>query len=111
METTPLPHADPVPLFDDGHGGLRVGASRVHLEHVIQKFDEGESPETIVGHYETLELKDVYAVLAYFLHHEAEVRAYIARQDARADAIREEIERLQLDRPTLRSRLLARRQQ
>lgn len=82
----------PVPLRQDADGTLRVGDSRVLLELIIHAFQDGATPETIVQSYDTLKLPDVYAVLAYYLTHQDEVHAYLARRDAEADALRREIE-------------------
>ncbi len=107
-------HTDPVPLVDDGQGGLRVGDSRVYLEDledVVREFDAEESPESIAQNLDTLLLRDVYAVLAYYLHHEAEVRSYIAEQRAGADDARRDIEGQHKDRGALRNRLTERWQE
>ena len=82
----------PVPLRQDATGALRVGESRVLLEMVIHAFQAGATPEAIVQSYDTLALPDVYAVLAFYLIHQEDVHAYLARRDAEADALRREIE-------------------
>ena len=56
-----------VPLFDDGQGGLRVTGTRVLLERIVHAFEDGATPEGIVQSYDTLQLADVYAVLAWYL--------------------------------------------
>jgi uncharacterized protein (DUF433 family) len=100
---------EPVPLLADGRGGLRIGESRVSLDTVIGEYEEGADPEGIVTAYPTLQLGDVYAVLAYYLRHRDEVDAYLRRREAEADALQREIEGRQTDRAGLRERLLARR--
>ena len=55
------------PLQQDATGALRIGASRVLLELVIQAFQDGATPETIVQRYPTTTLSDIYAVIAYYL--------------------------------------------
>ncbi|MBX3438272.1 MAG: DUF433 domain-containing protein [Planctomycetaceae bacterium] len=99
----------PVPLFDDGHGGLRVANSRVLLERVIHAFDAGATPEGIVQSYDTLRLPDVYAVLSWYLQHRTEVGEYLREREAAAEAFRRQIEGGQSGLADLRSRLLARR--
>jgi uncharacterized protein (DUF433 family) len=81
-----------VPLEPDKHGKIRVGTSRVLLELVIYAFQQGESPEGIVDTYPTLKLPDVYAVLAYYMQHRAEVDDYMRKSDDTAVAIKREIE-------------------
>jgi uncharacterized protein (DUF433 family) len=102
---------DPVPLFDDGQGGLRVTGTRVLLERLIHAFEDGATPEGIVQSYDTLQLADVYAVLAWYLRHKAEVTDYLRRREVEAEAVRRMIEAKQPDRAELRARLMARRAQ
>jgi hypothetical protein len=54
--------AIPVPLRDDGHGGLRVGQTRVSLESVWHLHQQGASPAEIVQAFDTLQPADVHAV-------------------------------------------------
>jgi uncharacterized protein (DUF433 family) len=69
-----------VPLRTDEHGKIRVGKSRVLLELVIHAYRQGETPEGIIDMYSTLVLSDVYAVIAYYLEHTAEIDAYVHRE-------------------------------
>ena len=48
-----------VPLWEDPPGVFRVGNSRVLLELVLSAFKRGETPESIVRSYRTLNLADV----------------------------------------------------
>jgi uncharacterized protein (DUF433 family) len=100
-----------VPLFDDGHGGLRVTGTRVLLERIIHAFEDGATPEGIVQSYDTLQLADVYAVLTWYLRHKAEVQDYLHKRAEEAETIRRTIEAKQPDRVELRARLMARRAQ
>ncbi len=103
--------AVPVPLFDDGHGGLRVTGTRVLLERIVHAFEDGATPEAIVQSYDTLNLADVYAVLTWYLRHKTEVEDYLQKRAEEAQAIRSIIEANQPDRTELRARLMARRSQ
>jgi uncharacterized protein (DUF433 family) len=100
-----------VPLFDDGQGGLRVTGTRIPLERIVYAFQDGETPEGIVQSYDTLNLADVYAVLAWHLKHQDEVEDYLRKRAAEAAEIRRTIEAKQPDRAGLRARLMARRAQ
>src|SRR6266702_4523009 len=84
-----------VPLWEDPPGVFRVGKSRVLLELVIHAHQHGESPQGIVEMYEALDLGDVYAVIAYYLSHQAQVDEYLRQSDEQAAAIRREIEATQ----------------
>jgi uncharacterized protein (DUF433 family) len=84
--------AIPVPLHDDGHGGLRVGQTRVSLESVWQMHQQGASPAEIVEAFSTLDEADVYAVLAWALLHPQDVASYLKRRDEEAAEIRRRLE-------------------
>jgi uncharacterized protein (DUF433 family) len=102
---------DPVPLRADGRGGFRVGDSRVPLDVVLDEYENGADPESMVNAYPTLQLADVYAVIAYYLRHREEVSAYLRERETLAAELRREIESRQPDGAELRAKLLARRQQ
>jgi uncharacterized protein (DUF433 family) len=101
--------AEPIPLRMDPHGTVRVGGTRLTLETVLTVFKQGASPQEIAEAFPDLELSDVYAVITYYLRHRTEVDAYLHEQEAKAAAIRHEIEVRQGDQQGLRRRLLARR--
>lgn len=91
--------ADPVPLRVEEDGTIRVGRSHVTLDLVIEKFQEGWSPEALVRGYDTLELADVYAAVTYYLRHPDEVKAYLARREKEAEEIRQKFQALPTYRP------------
>jgi uncharacterized protein (DUF433 family) len=95
------------PLQQDSTEALRIGGSRVLLELVIQAFQDGATPETIVQRYPTTTLSDIYAVIAYYLRHRDSVEAYLAEREQRAVEVRQQIENRQGDLRELRARLLA----
>jgi uncharacterized protein (DUF433 family) len=105
-EALPLPANRPPLRVDDG-GAVRVGKSRVSLDLVVEQYENGMTPEDMVRAYDTLELADVHAVIAYYLRHRDEVRAYLRRREEEAEALRTKIE---AERPRVsREELLARR--
>ena len=96
-----------VPLREDPPGVLRVGKSRVLLELVIHEHQQGESPAAIVEMYDTLEVADTFAFIAYYSAHQAEVDEYLRRCDEKAEGLRRTIEGSQRRGPT-KEDLLAR---
>jgi uncharacterized protein (DUF433 family) len=84
--------AIPVPLRDDGHGGLRVGETRVSLESVWHMYEQGARPAEIARAFDTLHVADVCAVLAWALRHPADLDAYLKRRDEEAAQVRRQLE-------------------
>ena len=99
---------EPSPLSTDRDGVVRVGGTRVTLDTVVFAFQEGATAEMIVDDYPSLSLADVYATLGYYLHHKAEVEAYLDDQRRQAEEARRQDE-ARYDRQGIRERLLARR--
>ncbi len=95
------------PLREHEGGAVRVGESRVGLDIVVEQYENGMTAEDLVRTYDTLDLADVHAVIAYYLRHRDEVRAYLKRREEEASALRQKIEE---GRPRVsRDELLARR--
>jgi uncharacterized protein (DUF433 family) len=97
-----------LPLAEDADGVMRVGGTRVTLDTVVGAFNDGASAEDIVSMYPSLDLADVYAVIAYYLRRRDEVDAYLHRREAEGAAVRAENE-ARCDPRGVRERLLARR--
>lgn len=102
---------DPTPLRVDEHGVVRVGDSQVLLDVVIRQFHNGAEPEAIAHGFPTLNLADVYAVIAYYLRHRQEIDQYLHTRRQEAETLRHQIESKQPDRADFRAKLLARKAQ
>ena len=100
---------DPTPLRVDEHGVIRVGNSQVLLDIVIREFNNGAEPEAIAHGYPTLDLADVYGVIAYYLRHRKDIDDYIDVRRHEAEKLQQEIEGKQPSRLELRAKLLARK--
>lgn len=87
-----IPATMDVPLWKHENGTIRVSGSRVLLELVIHAFNQGETPEGIIDSYPTLNLANVYAVIAYYLKHQAEVDAYVQQQDEAVERTLQDLE-------------------
>lgn len=101
-------HPDAPLLRVDEAGAVRVGKTRVLFVLVVHEFQNGATPEEIVSAYDTLDLADAYAAVAYYLRHKAEVEEYLAEYDRNAEAIRKQIEARQGTQVGMRERLLRR---
>jgi len=99
--------AEPPPLHEDASGRVRVGRSRIGLDLVVEQYENGMTPEDMTRAYDTLELADVHAVIAYYLRNRDQVQSYLKRRNEEAEALRAQIE---AERPRIsRAELLARR--
>jgi uncharacterized protein (DUF433 family) len=59
---------------------IRLKGHRIGIEHVIERYQDGASPEQIQASLPTLTLEEVYATITYYLRHQTEVDDYLARQ-------------------------------
>lgn len=101
-------HTEAPPLNADQYGVVRIAGTRIPLERVVRAFLEGQTAEQIAQDYDTLSIATVYAVIAYYLQHRAEVDQYLAAAEADEDKVRAEIE-AKFDPTGIRARLMARR--
>jgi uncharacterized protein (DUF433 family) len=62
-------------------GNYYVAGTRISLDSIVYAFRRGESPETICQNFELLRLEEVYGAIAYYLANQAEIDAYLIRQD------------------------------
>lgn len=97
-----------VPIQTDSDGVIRVAGTRVTLDTLVAAFEMGATAEEIVQQYPSVALADVYSVIAYYLRHQSEIRAYLGQRQQHAANLREQNER-QFDPSGVRKRLLARR--
>jgi uncharacterized protein (DUF433 family) len=96
-----------IPLRADNDGVIRIDKTRVTLDTVVGAFNDGATAEEIAQQYPTLQLGDIYLVIAYYLRHQAEVEAYLAQRREEADVIRKE-NKVRFDPRGIRERLIAR---
>ncbi len=80
--------SEPVPLTVTSDGVVWVGGTRVSLDTVIAVFKQGTTPEDIVQRYPSLKLGDIYASLAFYFNHQAEVEAYLQQRQQNAQEVR-----------------------
>lgn len=99
--------AEAPPLAADAAGVFRVGNSRVTLDTVVGAFRDGATAEEIAEQYPAISLGQVYAIIAYYLAHTAEVDDYLRIREQRAAEVRQANERL-FDPTGMRARLMAR---
>lgn len=81
-----------VPLTTTEFGTIRVGSSRVSLDSVVHHYKQGATAERIAESFPSLELADIYAVIAYYLANRESVEEYLQTQETEADALQRQIE-------------------
>src|ERR1700733_1397309 len=84
--------AEKPPISKDVDGVFRVGGTRVRLDTVITAFQNGCTAEEILFKYPAVSLADIYAVIAYYLHHREDVDDYLAARRAISEQTDREIE-------------------
>lgn len=80
-------------LRPDGAGGFYVGASRVSLDSVVYAYRRGACPEEIVQSFPSLDLTDTYAAVTFYRRRTEEVDTLLLDNQAKANVMREKIER------------------
>ena len=89
--------------IEECNGNYYVAGTRISLDSIVHAFRRGESPETICQNFELLRLEEVYGAITYYLANQAEVDAYLARQNEKWAEGRRNAEPLPAD---LRERLV-----
>jgi uncharacterized protein (DUF433 family) len=74
-----LDGVDTIPVAIDAEGVIRVAETRVTLETLVEAFQDGAAAKEIAQQYPSVSLGDIYQVIGYYLHHTAEVDAYVLR--------------------------------
>jgi uncharacterized protein (DUF433 family) len=88
--------------IEERDGSYYVAGTRISLDSIVHAFRRGESPETICQNFELLRLEEVYGAIAYYLANQADVDAYLIRQNEKWAEGRRSAEPLPAD---LRERL------
>ena len=84
LKLTPPPDV----LQMDGAGTIRVAATRITLDTLIGAYKRGDTPQEIAEGFPSLGLAVIYSVIAYYLHHQAELDAYLAEGESKAEEFR-----------------------
>lgn len=100
--------AAPIALRVDESGTIRIGSTRVTLDTLVACFQEGNTPEQIAQDFPTLDLADIYGAIGYYLRHQQELDAYLAKRTAEAEEF--EKRNPHLFARGVRERLLVRRE-
>ncbi len=73
---------------EERKGGYYVTGTRISLDSIVQCFNEGLSPETILGEFEALTLAQVFGAITFYLENQPAIDTYRMRQKQRFEATR-----------------------
>jgi len=65
-----------VPLVQESDGTVHVTDSRVTLDTLVGAFQKGATAEQVQDSLPSLSLQQIYATIAYYLEHQAEVQGH-----------------------------------
>ena len=72
-------------IRQDTDGYVRLTGHRIGLQDLVFFYNEGFSPEMLLGQFPTLSLPLIHRAIAFYLDNKAEVDAYIARCEAEVE--------------------------
>jgi uncharacterized protein (DUF433 family) len=98
----------PSVLQTDETGTIRVAGTRITLDVIIGAHHRGDTPQEIAEAFPDLGLAVIYSVIAYYLHHQSELDAYLAEREKEAQKLRQHFENDPRNKE-LRAKLIARR--
>jgi len=84
---TLLLETPPLPLRTDKDGAVRVSGTRVTLDSIVGAYNRGQNAEEISRNFDSVPLRDIHAVISYYLGHRQEVDEYLEAREAEADRL------------------------
>jgi uncharacterized protein (DUF433 family) len=66
-------------LTEHDPSSIRLKGHRIGLEHVVYYYNQGYTPEMILGQFPSLALALIHKVIAFYLENQADVDAYASR--------------------------------
>lgn len=69
--------------IEERNGGYYIAGSCVSLDSIVYSFERGQSPEAIQAEFPQVRLPQIYGAIAFYLDHQAEVRAYLENEQRR----------------------------
>ena len=88
----PDPLTMTIPLQTNEDGTIHVRDSRVTLDILISRYQQGKNPEAIHESFPTVSVDQIYAIIAYYLANREKLDNYLQQRKVNAEQIRQEIE-------------------
>jgi len=63
--------------FFDNPYAIRLKGHRIGLEHVVEQYYDGASPEKMIQDWPGVSLEQLYAAITYYLHNKAAIDEYM----------------------------------
>lgn len=89
---TALETTQTIPLTKLDDGTIVITGTPIALEIIVARYNAGDTPDEIKRGFQSLDLADIYFVIAYYLSHRDEVDAYVQRQQERSQRVRQWLE-------------------
>jgi uncharacterized protein (DUF433 family) len=72
-------------LTKDASGSIRLTGHRIGLEHFVYFYNQGYSPEMLLGQFPTLSLALIHKLIAFYLENQPSVDSYAANCQGEID--------------------------
>jgi len=83
---------DDTPVAPDSGGTIRVKGSRLIIDLIVFRYQEGDTVEDIHDSFPTVSVEQIQKTLSWYLANQSEVDDYIRKRDKEAEILRREIE-------------------
>ena len=83
---------DDTPLARDAGGTIRVKGSRLILDLLVFRYQQGDTVEEIHECFPSASVEQIQKILSWYLANQSEVDEYIRKRDEEAEILRREIE-------------------
>jgi len=83
---------DDTPLAPDSGGTIRVKGSRLIIDLLVFRYQEGYAIEEIHDCFPSVSVEQIRKVLSWYLANQSEVDEYIRKREEEAEILRREIE-------------------
>lgn len=68
--------------------GFWIAGKRISLDSIVYAFRRGQAPETIRRAFPLLALEEIYGAIAFYLANQAEIDAYLIREEKEFETMR-----------------------